>query len=930
MDNKQTPKDNKNQWSESICLPQTSFPMRADLAKREPSILEYWQNKQIYKTILDSRKNEPNKFLLHDGPPYANGHFHVGHALNKILKDTINKFQILQGKFVKFVPGWDCHGLPIELAVIKELAKKKDGSEKDSTKVREACREYAAKYIKIQAKDQSRMGVFWDNANIDKINSPELKETPNNFYYTMSPSFEASILKTFQSIFNKNLIYKGKRPIHWCPSCATALAEAEVEYENHTSKSVYVKFPVANKENLFVVIWTTTPWTLPANLGLSFNPKFEYTIYTTEQGKLIIANGLEEIFFTKTGLTFSTKENISEKDIEHLQVKHPFLNRDSKILFGEHVTLDAGTGIVHTAPGHGHDDYVIGKKYNLETYCPVDNRGRYTSDFAEMEGVKVFEANDTIIDKLKEIKALIFTEQIEHSYPHCWRCHKPLIFRATSQWFLSIEPLRQKALETIKDVKWIPSWGENRFEAMVANRPDWCLSRQRLWGVPIPAFFCTKCNETHLTSETLEHIIILVEKHGIEVWFDKPAEELILKGTKCKKCDSTSFEKENDILDVWFDSGSTWNALLKNDPDLSFPADMYLEGSDQHRGWFQSSLWPSLSIENAPPYKQVLTHGYVLDEKGRAMSKSLGNVINPIEDIIPKYGADILRLWVASEDYRTDNTIGFDLLERISDNYRKIRNTFRYILGNLHDGKLIQTEDTNLITNELDLWVLHELSILEETILQAYTNYEFHLVYHKILHFCSATLSQTYFDIIRDSLYCDANPLKEISYEKQKSRISTLHTLNIILNRLNIWLAPILSYSMEEIKMLLNNTRNTTGSIFEQKWLSAAQWKNDNIDKIFKTIWTFKEEINLKNEKLRSQGLIGSSVEVKVNLPKKILINNIDVNILAKYFVVSEVVYKNIEEIEVEVANQEKCPRCWQHKTLSTIGLCHRCTEVTT
>ena len=926
MDSKQTKEPtSQNKYSETICLPQTEFPMRADLAKKEPNILKYWQENKTYSSILESRKNNTEKFLLHDGPPYANGHFHVGHALNKILKDTINKFQILQGKFVKFVPGWDCHGLPIELAVIKELSKKKDGSEKDSTKVRAACREYAAKYIKIQAQDQSRMGIFWDNSNIDLVNTKELTETPKNFYYTMSPHCEASILKTFQGIFNKNLIYRGKRPIHWCPSCATALAEAEVEYENHTSKSVYVKFPVLHHKNLYVVIWTTTPWTLPANLGLSFHPEFVYCIYETNVGHLIIAEGLEEQFFAKTSLSFTNKKPISQKELQELTVQHPFIERESKILLGEHVTLEAGTGVVHTAPGHGHEDYVIGKKYDLETYCPVDNRGRYTSDFKEMEGVKVLEANETIVEKLATLGVLIFTEEIKHSYPHCWRCHKPLIFRATSQWFLSIEPLREKALSSIKDVQWIPTWGENRFEAMVSNRPDWCLSRQRLWGVPIPAVQCTKCDETHITTQTLEHIIKLVEKDGIEVWFDKEAHELLPSNTVCLKCGSTSFEKSNDILDVWFDSGSTWNATLKNDPDLSFPADLYLEGSDQHRGWFQSSLWPSLALEGIPPYKQVLTHGYVLDEKGKAMSKSLGNVINPIEDIIPKYGADILRLWVSSEDYRTDNTIGFDLLERISDNYRKIRNTFRYILGNLQDGALLPKENPSAITEKIDLWVLHELSLVEEVVKKAYEQYEFHLVYHKILYFCSTTLSQMYFDIIRDSLYCDSNPLKPIN---SKHRDSSLNALNIILNRLNGWLAPILSYSMEEIRILLNKKRNETGSIFEQPWLSASNWKNDTIGKEFESIWSTKEAINLKGEKLRSQGKVGSSVEMKVKIPKKLLSSIIDTNLLAKYFVVSDVIYTD-DELEVDIADKEKCPRCWQHKDLSsTHNLCERCTEV--
>ena len=533
-------------WFDTICLPKTRFPMKADLAKREPSILEYWQKSQTYKKILDGRKNNADRFLLHDGPPYANGHFHVGHALNKILKDMINKYHLLQGKYVNYIPGWDCHGLPIELAVIKKLAKQKDGSEKDPHKVRAACREYANHFIHVQAQDQSRLGIFWNGKGIEKLKSilsSKEEESQMNFYYTMSKTFEANILQTFRDLYEKEMIYKNKKPIHWCFSCSTALAEAEIEYDLHKSPSIYVAFPVKKEENLFVIIWTTTPWTLPANLGVAFHPKFEYAIYHTPKGRILLATGMEERFFESVGLDFSQKEIITSEQIKGLEVMHPFLERESKVLFGDNVTLEHGTGIVHTAPGHGNDDYNIGLKYNLDVYCPVDHRGRFTAAFPEMEGVKIFDANPGIIQKLEQKDLLVHSSEVEHSYPHCWRCHKPLIFRATPQWFFSMDTLKELSVKEVKKVEWIPGWGEKRFHSMIENRPDWCLSRQRFWGVPIPAFQCDHCKETHLTIDGLDHIIKLVQKEGIEVWFEKEIEYLLPKGAQCLKCNSTKFKK---------------------------------------------------------------------------------------------------------------------------------------------------------------------------------------------------------------------------------------------------------------------------------------------------------------------------------------------------------------------------------------------------
>ncbi|MES0489189.1 MAG: isoleucine--tRNA ligase [Leptospirales bacterium] len=925
-------KKEKNPWSQSIHLPQTEFPMRAQLPMREPGIIEFWENNKIYNRILDKRKAENAKpFILHDGPPYANGNFHVGHALNKILKDMINKYHLLQGKYVPYVPGWDCHGLPIELAALKKLANRKKGEDKDPQKVRAACRKYAAEFIQIQANDQSRFGVLWDNTGIEDTAKPE-QTGHKNFYYTMSADYESNILRAFRNLFEKGYIYKGKKPVYWDTKAQTAMAEAEVEYENHTSPSIYVKFPVKNKEAFSdrklspegVVIWTTTPWTIPANLALCFHPDLPYSVYKTDKGNLVIADGLEESFFEVTGISFSDKESITKAEIETIEASHPFINRNSKIVFGNHVTLEAGTGVVHTAPGHGQDDYRTGLEYDLEPYSPVDHRGRYTSEFPEMEGDYVFDANPKIVELLKEKEALLGYAEIEHSYPHSWRSHSPLIFRATPQWFLGVEDLRKKAMEEAGKVKWIPSWGQNRFESMLENRPDWCLSRQRAWGVPIPSFACEKCGATHMDLQSLDHIVAIVEKEGIEVWFEREASQLLPQGAKCGECGGETFAKENDILDVWFDSGVSWYSVLQQNENLSFPADLYLEGSDQHRGWFQSSLWPSLALNDTPPYKTVLTHGYVLDSNGKAMSKSKGNVISPVKDIIPKYGADILRLWVSSEDYKTDNRISLDMMDLLSDSYRKIRNTFRYMLGNLNDLKEVKTSPEN-ITEEIDHWILHELALLEEKIINAFENSEFHQVYHRILSFCTISLSNTYFDIVRDRLYCDGTPEnRDKDHSNKQKRESSLATLQVILDRLVVWIAPVLSFTSEEIYQLLH----PGNSVFEVVWPSASPWKNPELGARFEPVWKVKDEVNGVLEQSRTSGEIRSSLEARVSIPKTtaeaLKMTNDE---LAFYLVVSEV-ETGADTISAVKSNLEKCPRCWVFKKLEKDGLCPRCSEV--
>lgn len=892
--------------------------MRANLAQREPDTVRFWKENTAYQRTLKNKSNSDKKLILHDGPPYANGHFHTGHALNKILKDIIVKYYRFQGYFAPYVPGWDCHGLPIELAVMKKLSNKKDGSHRDPQKVRAACREYAENFIRIQAQDQTRMGVHWDDSELDQ---DKLPDEPQNFYYTMSSHYEAGILRTFRDIYAKGLVYRGKKPIHWCPSCATALAEAEVEYAEHTSPSIFVGFPVENEKDTYVVIWTTTPWTLPANLAVSFHPRFEYVKARTSKGTFIIAKDLAESFSSETGIPIESTEDISQDEISGLKVRHPFLDRESKVLFGEHVTLDAGTGVVHTAPGHGQDDYVVGAAAGLEPYSPVDHRGRYTDEFSMMEGVKVDEANPKIIELLKEKQLLLGLKEIQHSYPHCWRCHRPLIFRATSQWFLKIDPLRENALAATEKVKWEPEWGEKRFRSMLENRPDWCLSRQRQWGVPITAFSCSDCGNEILTTQILDHIIDLVSENGIEVWFERDEKDLLPPETTCEQCGSKNLRKENDILDVWFDSGVSWNTVVKANPQLRFPADIYLEGSDQHRGWFQSSLWPALALEGVPPFREVITHGYVLDEKGYAMSKSLGNVISPVDDIIPKYGADVLRLWVSSEDYRTDNRIGMENLDQLADSYRKIRNTFRYMMGNLSDGRFVAEQSTP--TEEIDLWILNELHELSENLKKAYHAREFHQIYHRILKFCTVDLSNGYFDIIRDRLYCDGSPEKNIS---TKRRDSALVTLDILLRHLILFIAPVLSFTAEEIYQVIRE-ESAPLSIFELEWRDLSGYHKPELAEKFDRIFELKEEVNRELEGLRQNNEIGSSTDAIALIPEsRIHSLGISLEEAADYLVISEV-KPTTDTLRVEPSSEEKCPRCWLRRPLTPVGVCKRCSE---
>ncbi|MCB1142944.1 MAG: isoleucine--tRNA ligase [Leptospiraceae bacterium] len=905
---KETKKENP--YSKTVLLPQTPFSMKADLITREPDRIRKWQEGKIFQKMKDLRKSKPS-FTLHDGPPYANGEFHVGHALNKILKDIIIKSKHLAGFQTDMIPGWDCHGLPIEVQVLKNLGK--NAGSISSSELRKECRKYAETYVKKQGEDLTRFLCFWDE---------------DHKYLTMSKDFESKIIEVFGKLFEKGYIYKGRKPVYWCTALATAHAEAEIEYQNHTSQSIYVKFPIRGRENSYCLIWTTTPWTLPANLAISFNDSFSYSFYESENEELLLADGLRESVEAATGKTLKKLTQVPVSEIENMEFSHPFIDRKSVPVFGIHVTLDAGTGCVHTAPGHGMDDYKVGLKYHLDLLSPVDEKGFYTDEFPMMKGISIVEGNGKIIDLLKEKNLLFFQSEITHSYPHSWRSKKPLIFRATPQWFFSIDEknLREDSLEAIDKIKWIPEWGITRIRSMVENRPDWCLSRQRNWGVPIPAFHCQDCESTVMNSETVNFFVDSVRKDGIEIWYEKSAGELLPEGFLCPNCKSKNLTKENDILDVWFDSGVSNFAVFGDHMD-SPPADLYLEGSDQHRGWFQSSLWPSMALRKFPPYKSVLTHGYVVDGNGHAMHKSAGNVVHPTKDIINVYGADILRFWVASQDFKDDVKIAKDGIKSISDQYRKIRNTFRYILGNLNG----HSEKDNLPLEEMeeiDRYYLHLTDKFAEEVRSAYENYQFHIVYQKAIRFCTVELSQDYFEMIRDRMYCDR--------KDSRSRRSSCTALSIILENLTILLAPLLSFTCEEVW----EAYRPGTSVFFEEFPKTDHLKSPKIAEKFSVLMDAKEVVQKALEEARQKGNIGKSLEALVSLEGKMAesLKDFPVETLELVFVVSQVDFEKSTEgirwehqdLSVTVTNpkEKECPRCWRHKKEnSDRELCNRCEE---
>ena len=922
-------------YKSTLNLPRTEFPMKAQLSRREPEILKQWEDLDIYRRIRETGAGR-EKFILHDGPPYANGNIHLGTALNKVLKDIIVRYRFMSGRDSVYVPGWDCHGLPIEHQVDKTLGERKEGL--SLVDVRQECRAYATRFIDLQREEFRRLGVFGD------------WEHP---YLTMDPGYTAQIVREFGRMVDRGSVYRGRKPIYWCAHCGTALAEAEVEYHDHASPSIFVRFPLVSDppdalaavpaDKTSVVIWTTTPWTIPANLAIAFHPDFLYTAVRLPDGEVLVmadervAPVMEELGiegFEKVG---SCPGSAWERKV----CRHPLYERDSLCILGTHVTLDQGTGCVHTAPGHGQEDYDVGRRYGLDVFAPVDDAGRFTAEASPFEGQFVFEADPNVIARLREEGRLLKEERLVHSYPHCWRCKEPVIFRSTAQWFISMETndLRKRAQEQILQVEWIPHWGRERIYGMIANRPDWCISRQRAWGVPIIAFHCTACAETLLDGDLIRSVADRFEEKGPDCWFEEPAEAFLPDGTACGSCGGTSFEKDTNILDVWFDSGVSFAAVLERRGELAFPADMYLEGSDQHRGCFHSSLLASVGTRETAPYRTVLTHCFVVDGEGKKMSKSLGNIIGPAE-LIARYGAEIIRMWVAAEDYRDDIRISEEILTRLADSYRKIRNTSRFFLGNLFDFDPSRHYVPFRDRSELDRWAVLRLARVIDRVRQAYDRYEFHVVYHRVLEFCVVDMSALYLDVLKEILY--------VSAPDAPARRSAQSTLQDIVDALTRIVAPILAFTAEDIWKWVPAAGDRPASVHLCDFPEVdPQWADPVLAERWDRIFRFRQEVSRALEIARKGKRIGHPLDawVRVHPPADWadFLRAFPFS-LRELCIVSEVtiedgppgedvfVSEEIPElrIDIEGARGEKCARCWVHDT--TVGsdaghpeICGRC-----
>ena len=917
--------DEKQDYGKTLNLPSTEFPMRGNLTENEPKTEKEVFENDLYEKML--KKNEGHKtYVLHDGPPYANGEIHMGHALNKVLKDTVNRFKSLQGYQTIYIPGYDTHGLPTEKKAIQALGINRD--EISVSKFRDTCKEFALKYVDKQTEGFKRLGVLGDWKNP---------------YITLQPELEARQIEIFAEMYKKGYIYKGLKPVYWCTDCETALAEAEIEYKDCDTMSIYVKFPVQDGKGVldndtFIVIWTTTPWTLPGNTGITVGGEYEYSVVDTGKEKLVMATSLVDKVMELAGITeYKTIKTVNGTDLEGILCKHPFLDRTSKVVLGSDdtvaVELDTGTGAVHTAPSYGKEDYLCGIKNGLDIIVTVDGKGYQTEGAGPFAGMFYAKSNDAIIDWLEQNGYLLKKEKINHSYPHCWRCKNPIIFRATDQWFASVDNFREETLKAIKTVKWVPAWGEDRITSMVKDRNDWCISRQRTWGVPIPIFYCKECGKEYATNESFEKVSQIFREKGSNAWFDLDEKDLMPEGAVCKECGCHDFKKETDIMDVWFDSGSTYEGVLI-ERGLPFPADLYLEGHDQYRGWFQSSLLTSVATKGVAPYKGTLTHGWVVDEDGRKMSKSLGNGISP-QDIIKEYGADILRLWVLSSDFKSDISISRDILRQISEAYRKIRNTARYILGNTSDfdpDNKVAYKDIE----EIDKWALLKLNKLVKDCTENYENFNFHLVYHDINQFCVIDMSNFYLDIIKDRLY---------TYKKDDlARRSAQTAMYIILDALVKMVAPMICFTAEEIWKYMKHTKNEqVESVMLSDWPEVVdEYDNSELEQKWNQIIELKELVAKELELARAQKIIGHSLNAKVTLfanedKYKFLKENQE--LLTTIFIVSALEIKENERkeeekigVKVETAEGEKCERCWKYST--EVGkdsehptLCHRCIE---
>ncbi len=907
-------------YKATLNLPKTAFPMRANLAKREPELLDRWAQADLYGKILGASAGRP-PFVLHDGPPYANGHIHMGHAVNKILKDLVVKSRTMAGHHSPYVPGWDCHGLPIEHQVDKELGKAKEGMTK--AEVRRRCRSYAQRFVEIQREEFKRLGVFglWD--------AP---------YLTMAYAYEAQIVRELGRFMESGAVYVGKKPVYWCASCQTALAEAEVEYADKTSPSIYVKFllagdpadlaPALAGKRVSVVIWTTTPWTIPANLAIALNPEFEYGAYEAPAGSgevLVLARRLAPVVFEAAGMGDWTElAQLDPRALENRVARHPLYGRDSLLILGDHVTLEAGTGCVHTAPGHGQEDYEVGLRYGLDAYAPVDDQGRFTPDVDRFAGTGVFDANPEVNRALAEAGALLHEERVEHAYPHCWRCKKPVIFRSTRQWFISMEKtgLREKALEEIDRVQWVPRWGRDRIHNMIRERPDWCISRQRAWGVPIVAAHCEDCGGVYMGRDLAERAAAVFEREGADAWFEHPLEHFLPEGAACPECGGANLSAEQDILDVWFDSGVSFAAVCEARPELTSPAELYLEGSDQHRGWFHSSLLASVGTRGRAPYRAVLTHGFVVDGHGKKMSKSTGNVISP-DQVIRKYGAEILRLWVSAEDYRDDIRISDEILKRLVEAYRRIRNTCRFLLGNLSDFDPATDSVGPDDLWEIDRYALDRLNRLIHRCLRAYDAYEYHVIFHRLHNFCAVDLSSFYLDILKDRLYTFP--------ARSPDRRAAQTALYEILHKLVRLMAPVLAFTSDEV---WDHLPGVSGSVHQELFPEVDRARiDDTLAERWSRLRDVRSLVTRAAEAQRAAKVIGHSLDAKVVLHA----DDRWESFLAPYapelpllFIVSQVELSedaggehtdpNLPGIGVDVvrADGEKCQRCWNYAT--TVG----------
>lgn len=904
-------------YNSTLNLPKTDFPMRAGLPKSEPVTLKNWEDEKVYENLMKINEGKP-LFVLHDGPPYANGNIHLGTALNKILKDFIVRYKNMAGFKAPYVPGWDTHGLPTELKARKKAGV---GSSTDisTLELRKMCQEFVEGYIDDQRNQFKRLGVIgeWDNP-----------------YITLTPDFEAEQIRIFAEMACKGYIYKGLKPVYWCPECKTALAEAEIEYAEDPCHSIYVKFNITDDlgklsamgvdpSKVYFVIWTTTTWTLPGNVAICVGPSFDYAVIKSGDEYYIMAEELYKDAMAAAEITdFEVVGTIKGSELEYMKTAHPFMDRESLVIVGDHVTLESGTGCVHTAPGHGVEDYDVCRNYpEIPIIVPVDANGVLTEDAGQFAGLKTADANKPIAEHLENIGALFALKKIIHQYPHCWRCKNPVLFRATDQWFCSVDDFKDDAVKAIENVQWIPAWGKDRITSMVKERKDWCISRQRKWGVPIPIFYCEDCGEPYINKEAMLAVADLFEKEGSNAWLTHDAADILKAGTKCEKCGCSSFTKEQDIMDVWFDSGSTHSAVLKNRDYLKWPADLYLEGADQYRGWFQSSLLTSVATMGSAPYKAVLTHGWVVDGKGRVMHKSLGNGIDP-QEVIDQYGADVLRLWVASSDYHADIRISKDILKQLSEAYRKIRNTARYILGNLSDFN----PDTDMVSLDkllpIDKWAIAKLNALEDKVKESYDKYEFHIVYHSVHNFCVVDMSNFYLDVLKNRLYTEK--------ADSESRRAAQTTIYLILDAMTRMIAPILAYTSDEIWKFMPHSANDNSEhiVYNEMPEKLAIDVDDSFMQYWNEIHELRDDVKKSLETIIKDKTIKSSLEAKVILSaggSKLEFLKKAESELCAAFIVSEVeIVDNGGELEiaVEKAEGEKCERCWSvSKTVGASSL---------